>query len=75
MNVISTEAELFTIRCEINWAIQTQNITHIIINTDAIPAAKQIFDMSNHSYQLHSITISSDLGEFFQKNSSNSISF
>jgi len=72
INVMSTKAELFAIRCRINWAIQMQNTAHIIIITDAIPAAKWIFDTSNH---LHSITISSDLRGFFQKNSSNSISF
>ena len=75
MNVMSTKAELFVIRCRINWAIQMQNTAHIIIITDAIPAAKWIFDTYNHPYQLHSITISSDLRGFFQKNSSNSISF
>jgi len=65
MNVTSTEVKLFAIRYEINWAIQTQNTTHIIVITNTISAAKQIFDMSNHFYQLHSITIFSNLKGFF----------
>ena len=46
MNVTSTEAELFAIRCGINHAVHLQNITWIIVITDAIPAAKWIFDSS-----------------------------
>jgi len=40
MNVMFTEAELFVIRYRINQAIQMQNATHIVVITDAIPAAK-----------------------------------
>jgi len=39
-NVNSMEAKLFTIRCGINHAIQLQDISHIIVVTDTIPAAK-----------------------------------
>jgi len=39
-NVSSTEAKIFTIRCRINHAMQLQDISHIIIITDAILAAK-----------------------------------
>ena len=74
-NVNSTKAELFTIRCEINYAIHLQNVTHIIIITDAIPAARKIFNMSVHPYQLHSITILKDLKKFFNKDFNNSIDF
>jgi len=48
---------------------------HIIIVINAILAAKRIFDMSLHPYQLYSIIISSDLKKFFNKNLSNTISF
>ena len=61
MNVISTEAELFAIRCGISQASQIQGFTCIIIVTDIILAAKRIFDMSLHLYQLHFITMSSNL--------------
>ena len=37
--VMSTEAELFTIRCGINQATNSNNITKIIIITDSIHAA------------------------------------
>jgi len=75
MNITSTEAESFVTRCDINHATQIQDISHIIIIMDVIPAAKCIFDTSIHSYQLHSITISKDLREFFNKNSINLILF
>ena len=40
VNVTSTEAELFAIRCGINQVIQVQNTTHIIVITNAIYAAR-----------------------------------
>jgi len=46
MNVMSTEAELFAIRYSINCATQMQDVAHIIIIMDAIPATKHIFDMT-----------------------------
>jgi len=42
MNVNSTEAELFTIRCRIDQATKIYNASKIIIITDAISAMKQI---------------------------------
>ena len=75
MNIMSTEAEPFVTRCGINHATQIQDVAHIIIIMDVIPAAKYIFDTSIHPYQLHSITILKDFREFFNKNSINLISF
>lgn len=72
---MSTETELFTIRCNINHATQKQDITHIIVITGAIPVTKHIFDTSIHLYQLHSIAISNNLRGFLNKNSNNLISF
>ena len=66
MNIASLEAELFTIRCGINYATQLQDISCIVIITDAISAARKIFDLNIHPQQLHSITISKDLS-IFQK--------
>jgi len=40
VNVTSTKAKLFTIRCSINQATQLVNINHIIIITDSLHAAK-----------------------------------
>jgi len=72
MNATSIKAKFFTTRCGINHAVQLQDISCIIIITDAIPAAKQIFNISIHLYQLHSIAISKD---FFNRNPNNSIAF
>jgi len=63
----STKAELFTIRYRINQAIQVFNASYIIIITDSIYLANQIFDSSSYSYQLQFITIAQDLSTFFKK--------
>ncbi len=42
MNVTSTKAKLFLIRCGINQAVQVPNTEHIIVITDTIPAARYI---------------------------------
>jgi len=74
-NVISTEAELFAIRCSINQAINIQEISKIIVITDSIHAAKRILNLSLHPYQIHSVFISNKLRKFFLLSSSNSIKF
>jgi len=75
VNVLSTEAELFTIRCSINQVTYLPNINYIFIIIDSIHTANRIFDSSLHPYQIHSATISCELREFFQKNNNNSIKF
>ena len=75
INVMSTETKLFAVKYSINHMTQIQDITHIIVITDAIPAIKYIFDISIHLYQLHSIAISNNLRGFFNKNFNNLISF
>ena len=73
MNISSTEAKLFTIRCDISQATQLQDVMQIAVVTDTIPVAKRIFDLFHYPYQLHSIIISYDLRKFFNKNFNNSI--
>ena len=75
INVNFTEAKLFVIRYRIDEAIKIYNTLKIIIITDAISAAKQIFDTSVYLYKLHLITTSKNLREFFNKNPNNSILF
>jgi len=75
MNVTISEVEFYLIRYGINQAIQVSNTEHIIIITDAIPAARCIFNSSFHLFQLYSIVVSQDLRAFFNKNSNNSITF
>ena len=67
MNVNSTEVELF--------AMKLQDVSKVVVITDAIPATKWIFNTSIYPYQLHFITILENLREFFNKNPNNSISF
>ena len=75
MNISPTEAELFAIRCGISQAVHINDITNIVVVTDAISAAQKIFNISCHLFQLHSIAISQDLRVFFSKNPRNSITF
>ena len=52
INVTSTEAELFSIRCGINQTIQIPSTSHIIIITDALHVIQRIFDLTIHLYQI-----------------------
>ena len=73
--VMSTEAELFAIRCSINQVCIKENMSKMIVITDFIHVAKKIFDTLSHSYQGHAVTILSELRRFFTINQSNSIEF
>ena len=75
VNVTSTEAELFAIRCSINQSIHFDNISKIIVITDSIYAAQRIFDSSSHPVQTMLATILSDLCDFFNRHDNNSIEF
>ena len=61
INVISTEVELFAISYGLNQAIWLTNIEHIIIITDFIQAAKNIFNSSIHLYQIQLVGISKEI--------------
>ena len=52
VNVTSTEAELFAVRCRINQVIQVTDILCIIVITDAIYSMRYIFNSSSHHYQI-----------------------
>jgi len=75
MNILPTEAELFTIRCGTSQAVYINDITNIVVVTDAISTAQKIFDISYYLFQLYSIAIFQDLRAFFSKNPRNSITF
>jgi len=51
------------------------NSSHIVIITDFIYVAQQIFDSSTHLYQVQSIAIAKDLRTFFDKDLLNTIKF
>jgi len=61
VNIMSTEAELFTIRCGINQATNSNDVSKIIAVTDSIHAAKKIFDLTSHSFQSHAASILNEL--------------
>ena len=75
INVTSTEMELFSVRCGINQAVQVSNTENIIVITNTIHTTRQIFDSFSHPYQLQTITIAQDFRTFFNKNTSNTITF
>ena len=75
INVMFTKAELFAIRCSISQASQIQGVTYIIVVTNAILAAKRIFDTPFYLYQLNFIVISNNSKKFFNKNLSDIIIF
>jgi len=61
VNITSTEAELFTIRCGINQATNSNDVSKIIAVTDSIHAAKKIFDLTSHFSQSHAASILNEL--------------
>jgi len=73
--VTSTEAELFTIRCGINQAMNSNDITKIIVITDSIHVARKIFNPLVHLYQVQSAAILSELCNFFNHHKGNTIEF
>ena len=66
VNITSTEAELFVIRCGINQAIYLSNIKQIVVITDSIHTAKRNFDSLLYLYQIYSAAISHKLRKFFE---------
>ena len=75
VNIITTEAELFAIRCGINQAISISGISKIIVITDSLHATWRIFDSSLSLFQIHSVSISNELRRFFLQNLNTSIKF
>ena len=57
VNITTTEAKLFAIRCGINQATNLQGISKIVIITDSIHSAKKIFDYSLYFFQIHMAAI------------------
>jgi len=75
INVTTTKAELFAIRCGLNQSIQLFKIECIVVITDSIHAAKKIFDSLIHPYQVQTLVISKEIREFFGISYNNSIDF
>ena len=75
IDIMSIETELFALRCGINQAIQIPGSSHIIVITDTLHVAQNLFDSSMHPYQLQLIMISKDFRVFFNSYLDNSIEF
>jgi len=75
VNIMSTEAELFVIRCGINQATNSNDVSKIIIFTDFIYTAKKIFDLTFHPFQSHTASILNELQSFFSHHQENVIEF
>jgi len=75
VNVTTTEAELFAIRCGINQAVSIPNTNYIVVITDSLHTAMKIFDFSLHLFQIHSAAVSCELRDFFKRDSNNCIDF
>ncbi len=65
VHVMSTEAKLFAIKCSINQAISNNKISKIIVITDSIHTARNIFDPISHPYQVYVVSILIELHNFF----------
>jgi len=61
VNITSTKAELFTIKCSINQATIHNNISKIIVITDSIHTVRKIFDLTSHPFQKYSAAILTEL--------------
>lgn len=75
VNITSTKAEFFTIRCGINQAMCLQNISKIVVVTNSIHMARKIFNTSSHSLQKQAALILNDLRAFFNHYHENTIEF
>ena len=75
VNVTTTEAKLFAIRCGISQATNIKDISKIIVITDLLHTAQKNFDYLSHPFQIHSVSILNELRKFFLQNWNNSIKF
>jgi len=75
LNVMSTEAKFFVIRCGINQATNINDISKVIVVTDSIHAVEKIFDLSSHLFQKYLASILKDLQTFFSCHPENHIEF
>ena len=75
INITSTEAEFFTIRCGINQASHLQDIFKIIVVTNSIHTAKKIFNPSSYPLQKQAALILNDLRDFFNCHHENIVEF
>jgi len=73
MNVLTTKAKLFPIKCGINQATSIPDISKIVVITDSLHITQRIFDSLLHPHQIYVMFILNKLRRFFINN--NSIKF
>ena len=61
VNIMSTKAKLFAIRCGINQATNSTSISKIIIITNSIHVARKIFDLLSYIFQSYATIILKEL--------------
>jgi len=75
VNITSTEAEFFAIRCGINQATHLQYVSKIIIVTSSIHMVRKIFNPLSHLLQKQVALILNNLRVFFNCHHENMIKF
>ena len=75
VNITSIKTKLFAIRCSINQATNSNDVSKIIIVTDSIHTAKKIFNITSHLFQSHAASIFNKLWTFFSRHQENVIKF
>ena len=65
VNITSTEAELFVIRCSINQATNSAGISKIIIITNSIHTVRKISNLLSYPFQSYAAIILKELWIFF----------
>ena len=75
MNVTTTKAKLFAIRCDMNYATDITSIFRIVIIMDPLHTTQRIFNSSSNPFQIHFVAILNKLRSFFLQNQNNSIEF
>ena len=75
VNITSSEAKFFALKCGINHMTLSHKISKIIVVTDSIHDTRKIFDPSSHMLQKQSTFVLAKLREFFDHCDMNSIKF
>ena len=75
INITSSEAKFFALKCGINHATLSHEISKIIIVIDSIHVTRKIFDPSSHMLQKQSTCVLAKLREFFDHRDTNSICY
>jgi len=68
VNVMTTKAELFTIRCGISQATNLQDIRKTVVIMDSIHSTRKVFNYISHPFQVYTALTSYELRKIFNTN-------